>query len=60
MSTQVSSSVQALFQGQLCARFFAWACLFGVLAAFAELIDPRLLDPWLRRSLSRRAQLHPL
>lgn len=45
MSISLSSSAQALFQGQLCARFFAWACLFGVLAAFAELIDPRLLDP---------------
>ena len=44
MSTQVSSSAQALFQGRLCARFFAWVCLFGVLAAFAEAGVPLVDD----------------
>ena len=40
-----ADSVLPLSQGNPCARFFGWTCLFALIALCSGLVDPSLLDP---------------
>ena len=45
MSGHTADSVLPLSQGNPCARFFGWTCLFALIALCSGLVDPSLLDP---------------
>ena len=45
MSGHTADSALPLSQGNPCARFFGWTCLFALIALCSGLVDPSLLDP---------------